>query len=238
VTSTAVSVVIPAYEAEAYIGDALESVFAQTLRPLEIIVVDDGSTDSTSEIAGGFDEVKVIRQANSGPAAARNAGFAVATGDLVTFHDSDDLMPPRKLEIQAGFLSEHPSCGCVIGRQRVITEEGSPVPFWARGVPPLGNELGDNPASQERKGMIHMMTMLVRREAFERVGPFDVQMRMAEDIDWLFRAQELEIGVEVIDDVVLIRRIHGDNMTHDEEQAGRMLFVAFKQRMDRRRAAG
>jgi hypothetical protein len=63
-------------------------------------------------------------------------------------------------------------------------------------------------------------------------------MRLAEDIDWVFRAQELRIGVEVIDDVVLIRRIHDANMTHDEEQAGHMLFVAFKQRMDRRRTEG
>jgi glycosyltransferase involved in cell wall biosynthesis len=237
VSASSISVIIPAFEAESYVGDAIESVLAQTLPPEEVIVVDDGSTDSTAEVASGYEGVRVIRQANRGPSAARNTGFAASKGGLIAFHDADDLMPPGKLEVQAGYLSEHPGCGCVIGRQQVMTEAGSPAPFWARGVPPLGNEAGDK-RERQQQNLIHMMTMLVRREAFERVGPFDEEMRLAEDIDWVFRAQELRIGVEVIDDVVLIRRIHDANMTHDEEQAGHMLFVAFKQRMDRRRTEG
>ena len=238
-TEPAISVVIPAFEAESYIGDAIESVLAQTLPATEVIVVDDGSSDSTSAIASGYEGVNVVRQANRGPSAARNTGFAVCTGELVAFHDSDDLMEPRKLELQASYLAAHPACGCVVGRQRVKIEKGSKMPFWARGrILRLNNPLDDQTAPADGEGSAHTMTMLVRRDAFISVGPFDEEMRMAEDIDWIFRALELEIGVDVLDDIVLVRRIHADNMTHDEEQAGHMLFVAFKQRMDRRRAEG
>ncbi|HET9121565.1 MAG TPA: glycosyltransferase family A protein [Solirubrobacterales bacterium] len=233
----AVSVIIPAFEAECYIGDAIESALAQTLPPDEVIVVDDGSTDSTPEIASGYEGVRVIRQENRGPSAARNAGFAASTGELIAFHDSDDLMEPRRLELQASYLAAHRGCGCVVGRQRVKIEEGSKKPFWARGkILRLNNPLGEQTAPPDGEGSAHTMTMLVRRGSFLAVGPFDEEMQMAEDIDWIFRALELEIGVDVLDDIVLVRRIHADNMTHNEKEAARMLFVVFKRRMDRRRA--
>jgi len=235
-TEPAISVVIPAFEAESYIGKAIESVLAQTLPADQVIVVDDGSSDSTAAIASGYDGVNVIRQANRGPSAARNAGFAICTGDLLAFHDSDDLMEPRKLELQASYLASHPGCGCVVGRQRVKIEDGSKKPFWARGkILRLNNALGEQTSPPDGEGSAHTMTMLVRREAFLVVGPFDEEMRMAEDIDWIFRALELGIGVDVLYDSVLVGRIHAHNMTHNEEEAARMLFVAFKRRMDRRR---
>jgi glycosyltransferase involved in cell wall biosynthesis len=239
VNAHSISVVIPAYQAEGYIGEAIESIFAQTLSPAEVIVVDDGSTDSTADVASGFDGVTLLRQPNRGPSAARNAGYEISTGDLLAFHDADDLMEPRKLELQAAYLESHADCGCVVGRQRVRIEGASEMPFWARGkILRLNNALGEQTAPPNGEGSAHTMTMVVRREAFLAVGPFEEEMRMAEDIDWIFRALELGIGVDVLDDIVLVRRIHADNMTHDEEEAARMLFVAFKRRMDRRRSRG
>jgi glycosyltransferase involved in cell wall biosynthesis len=96
-----VSVVIPAYNAEAYLREALDSVFAQTRPPDEVVVVDDGSTDRTSEVAASYgDRVRLLRQPNRGEAAARNAGVLAARGALIAFLDADDTWLPRYLESQ------------------------------------------------------------------------------------------------------------------------------------------
>src|SRR3954451_4497775 len=89
-----VSVVIPAFNSERFIGEALASVSAQTYAPVETIVVDDGSSDDTAEVARAHAGISLIEQENSGPSAARNRGFAASRGEFVAFHDSDDLMTP------------------------------------------------------------------------------------------------------------------------------------------------
>ncbi|HUC07767.1 MAG TPA: glycosyltransferase family A protein, partial [Solirubrobacterales bacterium] len=94
-----VSVVIPAFDAERFLGESIESVLAQTYAPLETIVVDDGSNDGTVAVASAYSEVTVIEQANAGPSAARNRGFAASSGDFIAFQDADDLMTPDKLEV-------------------------------------------------------------------------------------------------------------------------------------------
>jgi glycosyltransferase involved in cell wall biosynthesis len=236
-TEPAVSVVIPALDEEAYIGQAIESVLAQTLPASEVIVVDDGSTDATAMIAAGYDGVRVLSQPNRGLGAARNAGFAASSGDLLAFHDADDLMLPEKLEVQARYLAAHPACGVVLGSQRLQVEEGADLPFWARGEAlPHEAELAGRFALPEGDGTIHTMTMLVRRQAFVAVGPFDEELRIAQDLDWLFRAFEEGVGVDLAGDEVLVRRIHPASLTQDDAQTRHELFVAFKKRIERRRA--
>ena len=112
-----VSVVMAAYNAEEFIRPALESLFAQDWDPFETIVVDDGSSDATAEIAESFSRVNCIRQENGGAAAARNAGAAAANGEFVANFDSDDLLPPTRLTDQVSYLIAHPEVGCVFGRQ-------------------------------------------------------------------------------------------------------------------------
>ena len=115
-TNSAVSVIIPSYNCEPFLAEAIESVFAQTYRPKEVIVVDDGSTDQTAAIARSYKEVQYIYQANQGPAIARNNGIATARGDFIAFIDHDDMWLPNKLEVQIEYLLEHPYVGLSICR--------------------------------------------------------------------------------------------------------------------------
>lgn len=230
-----VSVVIPAYNAERYLGEAVESVLTQTYAPIETIVVDDGSSDSTAEIAAGFPEIMVISQENAGPAIARNRGFAASTGELITFHDADDVMVPDKLEVQVECLLADDGIGVVMGEQEVVVEQGSVLPFWVKGssaqeaVPTRPPEHSDGP-------LIHPMTMLMRREIFERVGPFDAAICPAEDIDWALRSVELGVETARLPRVILRRRVHPQSLTQDTTAARASLFRAFKARIERQRA--
>jgi glycosyltransferase involved in cell wall biosynthesis len=230
-----VSVVIPAYNSERYIGAAIESVLAQTYAPLETIVVDDGSSDATVELAAAYAEVTVIAQDNSGPSAARNRGFAAATGEFVAFHDSDDTMTPDKLAVQIGYLRKNPTVGCVLAEQEVLVEPGAELPFWIEGsevptvMPPRPPEFEDEP-------MVHPMTMVVSRAVFKRVGGFDESMRAAEDFDWMLRASEAEVEIARLSNVLLRRRVHAASLTQDAAAARAGFFRALRKRIERHRA--
>ena len=234
-TSPLVSVVIPAYNAERYLGEAIESVLAQTYSPFETIVVDDGSGDRTAEVARSYAGVRLIAQENTGPSAARNRGFAASAGEIVAFHDSDDAMTPDKLAVQAGHLIAHPAVGCVLAEQEILVEPGAELPFWVEGskvptvMPPRPLELEDEP-------LVHPMTMVVRREAFELVGGFDESMRAAEDFDWMLRASEEGVEIARLSAVLLRRRVHAASLTQDAAAARAGLFRAFKARIERHRA--
>ena len=226
-----VSVVIPAYNAEAHIGEAIESVLAQTLPAAELIVVDDGAEDRTGKIASSYEGVELIVQPNAGPSAARNNGVAQTTGELLTFLDADDLMTPRRLELQAAHLRDNPAVEIVFGAQEVRAEPGARLPFWAEDSPVPTREIG--PGEIERT---YPMTMFLRRRAWDLVGPFDETMRMAEDLDWTLRASELGLPMAVLDDVVTIRRVHAGNVTHDSVASREGTFEAFRKRIERNRA--
>jgi glycosyltransferase involved in cell wall biosynthesis len=230
-----VSVVIPAYNSERFLGEAIESVLAQTYATVETIVVDDGSSDGTIEVARAHPGVTVIEQENSGPSAARNRGFAASHGEFIAFHDSDDVMTPDKLAVQVGHMLDNPAVGCVLAEQELIVEEGAELPFWVEGtevevvMPPRPPELEDEP-------MVHPMTMVVRRETFERVGDFDESMRAAEDFDWMLRATEEGVEIARLSEVLLRRRVHPDSLTQDAAAARAGIFRAFKARIERHRA--
>jgi glycosyltransferase involved in cell wall biosynthesis len=229
------SVVIPAFNSERFLGEALLSVFAQTYAPVETIVVDDGSSDGTAEVARSQPGVTLIEQVNSGPSAARNRGFAASRGEFVAFHDSDDLMTPDKLAVQVGHMLENPGVGCVLAEQELIVEEGAELPFWAEGskvetmMPPRPPELEDEP-------MVHPMSMVVRRQIFEQVGNFDESMRAAEDFDWMLRAAEEGVEIARLSEVLLRRRVHPDSLTQNAAASRAGLFRAFKARIERHRA--
>lgn len=233
-----VSVIVPAYNAERFLGEAIESVLAQTYSPIETIVIDDGSRDATAEIASSYPQVQTIRQENAGPANSRNRGFAASTGELVTFHDADDAMTPDKLAIQVGHLLANPGVGIVMGEQEVIVEPGSKLPFWVEGSS-AQSEVPTRPAGvSDDDPPVHAMTMLMRREVFDLVGPFDEGVRPAEDIDWALRAIEADVEIAKLPRVMLRRRVHPESLTQDAAAVRTALFRAFKARIERQRARG
>jgi glycosyltransferase involved in cell wall biosynthesis len=222
-----VSVVIPVFNGARFLAEAIDSVLAQTYPNVEIVVVDDGSTDRTPQIIASYPAVRVLRQENAGQAAARNRGIAAATGEYVAFLDADDVMLPERLERQVAYLGERPQHACVLGRQRIAVEPGVEPPEWV-------GMAGEN---SEASDLVQPMSALVRRSALERIGPFDSSFRYSEDVDWLFRAQDGDVGVGILDDVVVVRRIHGANLTYDAESCQREAVQALKRRIDRKRRA-
>jgi len=201
-----VSLVIPAYQAERFLGEALESARAQTYRPLEVLVVDDGSTDGTAAVAARFPEVACFRLGtNRGLPAARNAGIEQTHGRLIAFLDADDVMTPERISVQARFLVEHPRCGCVLARQEVFVEPGATVP-------PLT-------ATRDRNGAptAAVSTTMVTRSAILAVGGFDVSYRFGEDMDLLLRLEAAGVGIEVLDQVLIRRRFHGANLSYNTD---------------------
>jgi glycosyltransferase involved in cell wall biosynthesis len=228
-----VSVIIPAYDGERFIAEALDSALGQSWEPVEVIVVDDGSSDRTAEIAGAYPEVQLIRQANAGPAAARNTGIRAASGELICRLDQDDLMPADRLETQAGYLLSHPEVGGVLGREELLVEPGIEPPLWARAQRlPRPGQPGGEP---NRDPIYPPSTLVARRWAFERIGLFSEQVHWSDDVDWVFRARDRGLRIATVDQVVLIHRLHGGNLTYDTATQMSGLARALKGRIDRHR---
>ena len=207
------SIVIPAFNAEATLAPAIRSALAQDYTPVDVIVVDDGSTDGTAAVATSFAPVRYLRQENRGPSAARNAGIEAATGEFVGFLDADDEAPATKLSVQVGYLLEHPEVGCVLGRHEL---DGEPPEWFDRdGVP--------------------LISLVARRSTLLEAGGFDESLRIAEDRDLLVRLRERGIGVEFLPDIVLTRRFHGANLSF-ARPAEHPVFQSLKAKLDRARS--
>jgi hypothetical protein len=178
-----VSVVIPCYNQAHFLADAIASTLAQVYRPLEVVVVDDGATDNTFEVAASYAEVHCLRQANHGIAAARNAGLAASRGDYIVFLDADDRLLPGALEVGALALDAHPEAAFVVGRHQRIAVDGSPLP-----VTPRPRVERDHYASLVRRCWIAMpATAMYRRSVLEAAGAFDATLPCAEDYDLYLR---------------------------------------------------
>jgi len=179
---------------------AVESVLAQDFEDFECIVVDDGSTDDTSEVLRSYPVVSVVQQSHRGVSAARNAGIKAATGELIAFLDSDDLWLPQKLSTQTGFFRNHPAA--LICQ----TEE-----IWIR----HGKRMNAKKRHKKHSGMIfeHAVWLclvspsgvMMRRELFDRVGLFDETLPACEDYDLWLRIS-CRCPIYLIDDPLVIKR--------------------------------
>jgi glycosyltransferase involved in cell wall biosynthesis len=214
-----VSVVIPVFNGERFLREAVESVLAQKYSPLEIIMVDDGSTDGTADVARSLPEtVRYLHQTNQGPAAARNRGIEHAQGSLIAFADADDLWPEDKLALQLPYLMRDPAAEIVMGRiQQVLLSE-------------TGAENFAEPAFS-----VNLGSAIIRKSVFERVGLFDETMRYSEDVDWFMRAREGGAAIVTIDAVTLLYRQHDQNMTRGKSTSELNVLKALKRSLDRRR---
>src|SRR4030095_12529352 len=204
-----VSVVIPVFNCEKYLPFALESALNQTQVPQEICVVDDGSTDRSAECATGFGpKVRVVTQANLGPGTARNRGVRMAQGEWISFLDADDFWSKDKLELQMGAIESHPGVDMVFGRVRQFI------------TPDLDESLRGRFGFQEEEmnGFVSG-TLLMRRETFLKVGLYDETLKIGEFIDWYARATALGLKHRLLENTVLHRRIHGNNLTLRQKQS-------------------
>jgi glycosyltransferase involved in cell wall biosynthesis len=219
-----VSVIIPIHDGQAFLAEALTSVFAQTWRPLEVIAVDDGSSDESSRIAGAFAGVRLLCQDNRGVAAARNAGVAVASGELVAFLDQDDRWTSDKLAIQVRHLQANPGVGFCLAHQRLFLQPGTEKPSWLKPELLAGAPIGYLPG-----------TLLVRREVLAAVGPFDEQRPIASDSDWFFRAKDDGVEMAILPDILLDRRIHRQNQSAQTMDGTRQLLQVVRASILRQR---
>src|SRR5207245_5342110 len=154
-----VSVIIPCYNQAHFLGEAIESVLAQSYPHFEIIVVDDGSTDNTEEVAGSYPEVRCLRQANQGQAAARNVGLGQSCGEYAVFLDADDRLMPEALAVGLAGFAAHPDCAFVAGHHRWISADGFPL----QEIPPHSVEK-EHYAELLRRNYIAMLaTVMYRR---------------------------------------------------------------------------
>ncbi|MEJ0091064.1 MAG: glycosyltransferase family A protein [Limisphaerales bacterium] len=220
-----VSVVIPAFNAEKYLAAAIESVLAQTIRPAEIIVVDDGSTDGTASVAERFGSpVSCHRRAHHGIAATRNFGVYIARGNWLAFLDADDLWMPDKLERQMSVMRKDLALEIIFGGvQQFVSLELSAADQLRLAAPPAASAAP------------HAGTMLARRAVFHHLGPFDDTLKVGEFIEWFARAQDAGVRMTTVPEIVLKRRRHLTNTTLKQNNSLAGMTIAMKRILDRRR---
>jgi len=227
-----VTVVIPVLNGEQFVGDAIESALAQDHPALEVVVVDDGSTDRSAAVAEAFGPpVRVLRHPeNLGLPSARNTAIDAGAGSILVMLDADDRLAPGCVGRHVAHLRDHPDTGVVLGRQEIVLEPGCTTPFWALD-PNTGRQLTHAPYS-----------VTVRRAVFDAIGAYDPTYRMSEDLEWLARCYTHGVRVDYLDDVALYRRVHSDNMTARGHADGSitkgMLRVAHAAARRNRKAAG
>ncbi|MEZ5830189.1 MAG: glycosyltransferase family A protein [Dongiaceae bacterium] len=197
-----VSVIICVRNGEAYLREALDSIYAQNLSDLETIVIDDGSEDRTAEIARSHAiRAQVITRPASGHPASLNAGLDVASRDFIAFLDADDVWPSTRLRDMVGVFESDPGieivCGQIVNTNELL--EPKQPPFTTR----------------------QLTCSLVRRHVFAKVGRFRTDVTHASSVDWTVRAAVMGIPMKQLDSVVLLRRIHADNMGVRDVSRGR-----------------
>jgi glycosyltransferase involved in cell wall biosynthesis len=228
-TAPFVSIIMPAYNSERYIADAIRSLLSQSGVDIDVIVISDGSTDGTNAIvtaiASATSRVRLFDEPHRGVAAARNVGLAAAKADFVTFLDSDDLCAPGRLQRQSMRLLANEAIDAVIGDMMlfdVAGSDGTPAP---------------NAHTESLTGA-SLTTVLFRRRILQKIGVCDETLPYAEDIDLLLRLWESRAVLEFDGEVAIFYRRHDTNMTNDQQAVTRHVLRALHRSLMRRRQAG
>lgn len=213
--SPLVSVLIPTFNREKFIGEAIESVLEQTFQDFEIIVVDDGSTDRTAEVIKSFpaDKLIYIHQPNRGRSNARNHALSLAKGRYIAFLDSDDLYLPGKLELQVSYLEDHPEAGMVYTSAYCVDEHGISMNHYY-----LANVSGwiYKQIAFYVPVTITLPTVMVRREVIDKVGVFDEKMERFEDTD-IWRRISKCFFIGAISEPTCKLRTHAENSLQGQD---------------------
>jgi len=202
-----ITALIPTYNSERYIREAVESVLGQTYPIHEVLVIDDGSTDRTQDLLARYgDRISYISQPNAGPPAARNRGLALATGDLIALLDSDDLWAPTKTERQMDYFKRHPECGLVYSDMKTFDDTGiieESVKISRHLQLPSGWVF----AELFSETLFQTSAVLVRKKCLDTIGGFDTCLRMGDDYELFLRvARHFELGY--VDEPLVFYRQH------------------------------
>ncbi len=220
-----VSVILPIYNGERYVQEALDSVFAQTFCDYDVVCVDDGSTDRSLQLLGPYrSRLIVITQANAGQSAARNQGVHASTGRYLAFLDQDDRWYPHKLAQQVDCLEARKDVGMVYCNSDRMDSTGH--------ITQVGTTKAEQPRAQKSllgrligEGLVLPSSMLVRREIFERVGGFDPQLRGFEDFDLCARLTQ-QGGIAFLEESGMCYRTHENGFN----RAGGLVIVRSRER--------
>ncbi len=232
--SPLISCIVPSFNSGLWLRDALDSIFAQTYRPLQVIVADDGSTDTTREIAASYGNlVSLLAQPTAGPAATRNLGLQAAHGECVAFLDADDLWHAEKLARQYARFQAQPDLDLSVTAAQL---------FWTADLPEEEQHYRDHPRAQPLPGYA-TTTLLAKREVFDRVGPFDATLWFADATEWFIRAAEHGAQLELLPEVLTYHRMHPGNLTRRRSEASRQEFLrivraSLHRQRDRSQASG
>ena len=218
-----ISAVLAAFNTERYVGAAITSMLSQTLPAFEIIAVDDGSSDGTVAALREFgDRVRLIELPHGGAPQAFNAAIVAASGEFLAFNDADDLWAPAKLATQAALLAACPKLDAVFGAVQQFSSPDWAADAAGSAMPPQAG--------------VNKIGMLVRRAAFQRVGPFDTSFQYCEFGDWYARALRVGLRMEQHADIVAYRRLHASNTGRVHRDAARdEHLLALKRSLDARR---
>jgi glycosyltransferase involved in cell wall biosynthesis len=225
-----ISVIVPVRSGgERYLAAAIDSALDQTLRPREIVVVEDQTGDATRGIAEAYGTpLRCISRPHRGSAAALNAGIEDSKCDLIAFLDADDVWVPRKLELQAFALREDPALDLVFsGLDEFLSPELS------------GEERAGLPGPRRGRAPLKC-TLLVRRRVFERIGHFDGGFGVGDFVDWYARSRDVGLRERILPDALVRRRLHPNSWSRNADQRGyaRALAAAVRRRRHRPSPAG
>ena len=223
-SDAAVSVILVVRNGARFMGEALNSVFLSARTPVEVLVIDGGSTDRTVEIARGFPLTRVVAQEGTGIACAYNQGIAAARGELIAFISHDDIWEPGKLDRQVAFMGEHPDLGYTVSMVRHFLDAGAQIPGGFR------VELLDRPVP----GFI-TEALVARKSVFRRVGLFDPRFTVSEDTDWFARARDAAVPMAILPEVLVRKRVHGANSSLTTPSINAQLLRAMRGSVERKR---
>ena len=199
-----ISVMMPTYNNAKYIKQAIESIYAQNYDNIEIIVVDDGSTDNTKEIVQQYKGIKYFYIEHKGIPFARNLVLEKSKGEYIAILDSDDYWLPEKLNMQIQYFKDHPDCEIVFTKFKNIIDNEK-----------IRNDrITINEKNREEKEKKHLPTALIKKSLFEKYGVFDEDFQTGEDSELMFRFEKNGVNLNhYVATILYIRRLHGNNIT-------------------------
>lgn len=215
-----VTVIVPVYNMGHFLAEALVTVLGQTVQPTEILVIDDGSTDDSGQVARGFlPKVRYVYGEHAGTPHPYNIGLQQAAGRFIAFLDADDLWLPQKLAWQLAAFQADPDLAIVFGQIEQFYD-----PRYLSPTPPSETMPGHIPSA-----------MMVRQELFAQIGSFDPKWQLGYFLDWFLRAQNAAAKVLTLPHLVAKRRLHGNNLGVQKKAFQQEYAAVLKQKLDRQR---